>query len=183
MASPVDGWWRTPDEPQAVSTFVQFLRRPDGPFLAAPDSTSSSALNMPRPGWRDNSDYGPLSSKRSAAESEGSFPTAAFRGRPGTSVALHRRDRPRVVAGSVHADVGRGRGLARHRVTDRVPGVPPQSAAHPGLRTVARSAGGVLKARRLAIAEPAMDWAFAVGQECRATNGRKLGYPTIRMSK
>ena len=65
-----------------------------------------------------------------------SCPTAAaFRGRNGTDVASPRRGQPRVVAGSVSAGVCRCLGLARRLVADRVPGVPPRSAAHPGLCT------------------------------------------------
>ena len=43
--------------------------------------------------------------------------------------------RLRVVAGSMNAGVKPCLGLARGRVADRIPGVPPRSAAHPGLCT------------------------------------------------
>ena len=49
--------------------------------------------------------------------------------------ASRRQGHPRVVSGSVSAGVCRRRGLARHLVAARVPGVTPRSAAHPGLCT------------------------------------------------
>ena len=54
-----------------------------------------------------------------------------------TSPAMPHADRgqPRAVAGSVSAGVNRCLGLARGRMADRIPGVPPRSAAHPGLCT------------------------------------------------
>ena len=54
-----------------------------------------------------------------------------------TSPAIPHADRvqPRIVAGSVSAGVNRRLGLARARMADRIPGVPPRSAAHPWLCT------------------------------------------------
>ena len=40
--------------------YVPLLRAPDHPVLAAPAPATTVALNMPRPGWRVNSQYGPL---------------------------------------------------------------------------------------------------------------------------
>ena len=61
--------------------------------------------------------------------------TVACRGRNLIHDASWRRHQPRVVAGSVRAGVYRCLGLARRLVADRIPGVPPRSAAHPGLCT------------------------------------------------
>ena len=58
-----------------------------------------------------------------------------LRGRNGTDVAAPRRGRPRVVAGSENAGVSQCLGLARGPMAARIPGVPPRSAAHPGLCT------------------------------------------------
>ena len=69
--------------------------------------------------------------------------------------AARRRGRPRVVAGSVSAGGCRCRRLARGAVADRIPGVPPRSAAHPGLCTDGlpgrRIAATKVKAFRLAV--------------------------------
>ena len=62
-------------------------------------------------------------------------PIVVGQGRNSNRDDSRRRGQPRAVAGSVSADVNRRLGLARGLVVDRIPGVPPRSAAHPWLCT------------------------------------------------
>ena len=61
----------------------------------------------------------------------GPTPAVTFRDRHETDVASRRRGQPWAVAGSVSVGVNHRLGLARGLVADRIPGVPPRSAAHP----------------------------------------------------
>ena len=82
-------------------------------------------------------------------------PIVVGQGRNSNRDDSRRRGQPRAVAGSVSADVNRRLGLARRRVADRIPGVPPRSAAHPWLCTDGlpgrRSAPAKLKAFRITV--------------------------------
>ena len=95
------------------------------------------------------SEFGPAPQYVSVIASAGEA-IDSCRSRNITHHTSRRRGLPRVVAGSVHAGVSRCLGLARGFVVNRIPGVPPRSAAHPGLRTDG------LSGRRSAATKPAM---------------------------
>ena len=84
-------------------------------------------------------------------------PIVVGQGRNSNRDDSRRRGQPRAFAGSVSADVNRRLGLARRRVADRIPGVPPRSAAHPWLCTDG------LPGRRSA---PANSKAFRITVDC-----------------